>query len=518
MKRFFSVVICFVVILSLSSCGNTESQNIFDFPDESGAPEEIQLLPESHDDEVIDFETIQALYPDKTILVWTYEKSMYQPPRTNEVNEYLDSIGCDYAVCFLPIENYLRGSGYSVGVRERISNGEQVDIIFSDIDYVWEHGVFSYYRDYFDGLYICLDDYLFNTEHGKELYAAFPEKHWDTLKINDSIYAVDGSLRSISLNYGYLYNQELVEKYDYDIATPPSQQIDKLLEISRSERIIPFYLYDNLATTAEYTNSKWLAHGVVFDETRKCAISVLEDAEYLDNIREVYTLLQNDLASSDYRNNFFAIREYSYVNLENGVPIESIYAKKTLSLLPQMKNEPVMQCPNFVTGISVSSEHPGEAFHLLSLCLTDAYLSDLLTYGAEGKDYNIVDGYADNSRNVISIPAYVNRLLSTPNSFENGTKTSREQYEETLKLATVQDTQGFVFDASDFDAENYSVYLVLKNMSQEAFSVPNLNFEEFIEEYKHLLVEAGIQKIIDEANRQYELFKNKKTKGDVKNE
>ena len=509
MKRFFSTVICFAVILSLSSCGNTETQNTFDYSDENSTSEEIQLLPESHDDEVVDFETIQALYPDKTILIWTYEQSIYQPPRANEVNEYLDSIGCDYAVCFLPIENYIRGSGYSVGVRERISNGEQVDIIFSDIDYVWEHGVFSYYRDYFDGLYICLDDYLFNTELGQQLYYAFPEKHWDTLKINDSIYAIDGSLRSISLNYGYLYNQELVEKYDYDIATPPSQQIDKLLQISKSERIVPFYLYNNLATTAEYTNSKWLAHGVVFDEPQKCAISILEDSEYLNNIREVYTLLQNDLASSDYRNNFFAVREYSYVNLENGLPIECTYAGKMLSLLPQMKNEPVMQCPNFVTGISVSSEHPDEAFQLLCLCFTDAYLSDLLTYGAEGRDYNIVDGYADHSRNAISIPAYVNRLLSTPNSFENGTKTSREQYKETLKSATVRNDQGFAFDASDFDAENCAVYFVLEDMSHDAFSKPDLSFDEFVEKYKLLLAEAGIQNVIDEANRQYELFNSK---------
>lgn len=117
MKRFFSTVICFAVILSLSSCGNTETQNTFDYSDENSTSEEIQLLPESHDDEVVDFETIQALYPDKTILIWTYEQSIYQPPRANEVNEYLDSIGCDYAVCFLPIENYIRGSGYSVGVR-----------------------------------------------------------------------------------------------------------------------------------------------------------------------------------------------------------------------------------------------------------------------------------------------------------------------------------------------------------------------------------------------------------------
>lgn len=52
------------------------------------------------------FEEVQRQYPDKTVLVWVIEETGYErnyPFRTREVNEYLDSQGKDFAVCFYPI-------------------------------------------------------------------------------------------------------------------------------------------------------------------------------------------------------------------------------------------------------------------------------------------------------------------------------------------------------------------------------------------------------------------------------
>ncbi len=108
------------------------------------------------------------------------------------------------------------------------------------MNYAWESGVFSYYRDYFDGLYLCLNDYLNGTDEGKALYSLFPEKVWESLKINGGVYGIDNWLRSLSLNYGYYYNEELVDKYSYDITVTPTQQLDKLKEIAENEGITPF--------------------------------------------------------------------------------------------------------------------------------------------------------------------------------------------------------------------------------------------------------------------------------------
>ncbi len=52
--------------------------------------------------------------------------------RALEVNEYLDSLGKDYAVCFEPMVPFFAnsdGKSYTQSVKEKIDNGEQIDII-----------------------------------------------------------------------------------------------------------------------------------------------------------------------------------------------------------------------------------------------------------------------------------------------------------------------------------------------------------------------------------------------------
>lgn len=501
MKKHCKAIACIILAVCLLLCGcNSSKKEPQQNSDDSW--NEVTLSPDT-EETLQDYNEVSSQYPDKTVLCWTYEQTMYPVPHTEEVNKYLDKLGCDFAICFVPIENYVRGSGYSNGVRERISEGKPVDIIFSEMNYVWESGVFSYYRDYFDDLYLCLDDYLYNTDEGKKLYSLFPEKIWDALKIDGKIYGVDGSFRSISLNYGYLYNEELVSKYSYDIGIAPSQQIEKLKEIAEKERITPFLIYrDSIMGIPECTDSKWLMQGIVFDEDSKQAICVLDDKEYIKNLREIYTLLQNDLASDAYRTNYFASREVSFVSLENGKEIH--LTEPDISVLPTMKNSPKMQTPYMVNAICAQSEHPNEAFKLLTLVMTDKTLNALLSYGIEGEDYNLSeDGYADDSYNTLISEMFLSRPISIPNSFQQRKKIASEQYADTVEAAAVRDSLGFAFSAKGLESENKAINDVLVKMANEAFDYHNIPFEEFVEKYHQQLNDAGIQSAIDEANRQY---------------
>lgn len=507
MKKHCKTIACIILVVCLLLCGcNSNNKE----PQQSSDDfwNEVTLSPDI-EETFQDYDEVSSQYPDKTVLCWTYEQTMYPTPHTEEVNKYLDNLGSDFAVCFVPIENYVRGSGYSTGLRERIAEGKPVDIIFSEMNYIWESGVFSYYRDCFDNLYLCLDDYLYNTDEGKELYSLFPEKIWDSLKIDGTIYGVDGSFRSISLNYGYLYNEELASKYSYDIDIAPSQQIEKLKEIAEKERITPFLIYrDSIMGIPECTDSKWLMQGIVFDEESKQAICVLDDKEYIKNLREIYTLLQNDLASDTYRTDYFASREVSFVSLENSKAIQ--LTEHDISVLPTMKNSPKMQTPYMVNAICSQSQHPDEAFKLLSLVMTDRTLNNLLSYGIEGEDYNLTeDGFVDDSYSPLISEMFLSRPISTPNSFQQNKKITSEQYLSTVEAAVKRESLGFAFNAKGFESENKAISEVLMKMSNEAFDYHNILFEEFVEKYRHELKNAGIQSAIDEANRQYELYKEK---------
>lgn len=485
MRRVTIAILCFVsfaIILSLLGCTDI-NKGIIDDPD---------------------YNRVQSIYPDKTVIVCNYNGVLQnKTPPEKEINEYLVELGCDFVICFVST-NYDENA-----IKNRIAEGKQIDIIYSAPLGSSDADVYSYYKLYYDNLYVCLDEYLFGTEEGIKLYRAFPQKHWEELKISGKIYGVNGSLTSVTTNFGYLYREDLTKKYDYDIAKSPLQQMDLLKDISLAEGIVPFWVGDDLFKMVGYTDSRRLAWGVVFNEAENCAISILEDAEYIENLRIVYTLVQNGLADCENRSDYFAIRYFSFTNIENGVPINYLGDE----MLPQMKNTPKMQCPVCVNGIYIGSDNKDEAFEFLSLCMTDSFLNNLLVYGVENVDYSVDTlGYVNDRWDPIggSISQFINRYIALPNSIEGSIKTSVEQYTTTMDSAILRgNSAGFALDVNTVCNESRAVFSVLKDMSKAVMNASSdVSFEDFIAEYKVKLSEAGINKIIFEANMQYESYVN----------
>lgn len=436
----------------------------------------------------------EAAGSDKTVISCTYNSAdgVSAPPE-KEVNEYLESMGCDFTVSFVPID-YIGN-----GLKRLVEKGTPPDIVYTVCLEFEDMETTVYSKLYYDDMYLCLNDYLFNTESGKKLYEAFPEKHWNELKAGGGIYAVDGSLSTLTTNFGYVYDKALVEKYGYDISLSPLEQLDKLSEIAKGENTVPFLLGDDFFSVAGYTDSRRLAKGVVFDEKTCKAISVLEDEEFLSSIEVAYTLAQQGLANSENRSNYFAMRFFSPVNMQNGVPFE--YQSRTV--LPQMKNSPKLQSPVNVIGIYKDSANPDKAFEFLSLCITDPYLNNLLTYGVEGGSCKIdSDGYVtkrwDGESSTVS--QFINRYIAHPNSIERFMKISSEQYVDTMEAAEQRPAAAeCVVNVDSVYAESQAVELVLKEMSAEIVAPEkDVDFNAFVGSYRKKLSEVGLQAIIDE--------------------
>lgn len=485
MKRYISIITAAVILItfiSFTGCSPPENSE-----------------PQSADEAGSDISS------GKTVIFCTYnaEGEKAAPPEA-EVNEYLESLGCDFEIGFLPI-------GYiGNGIEKLIEEGTQPDILYSVCLDFEDRDMTVYNKLFYDGMYLCLDGYLYNTEAGKKLYEAFPEKHWNELKIDGSIYGIDGSFSTLSANFGYLYDKALTEKYGYDITQSPLEQTDKLREISDGEGIVPFLLLDNFFLASGYTDSRRLASGVVFDEESGRAISLLEDKEFSENVRIAYTLSQQGLADGDDRASHFATGFFSPVNMKNGEPFE--YQRRTV--LPQMKNSPKTQSPVSAVGIYKNSREPDKAFELLSLIMTDPYLNNLITYGAEGKSCRIDEnGYVTErwSREGTTVCQFINRYIALPNSMERFMEISAEQYAETMEAAEERPAAaGFAVDTDPIYGECSAVDKLLREMSSEIISPEaGLSFEGFVEKYSSKLDEAGLGTAIDEVNRQYEAFKEK---------
>lgn len=67
--------------------------------------------------------------------------------------------------------------------------------------------------------------------------------------------------------------------------------------------------------------------------------------------------------------------------------------------------------------------------------------------------------------------------------------------------------EGFAVNVDSVYNESAAVDAVLKEMSTEIIAPPkDMSFNDFVENCKVKLDEAGLQTIIDEVNRQYEAF------------
>ena len=439
---------------------------------------------------------------DKIVISCTYNCSGKETvPPEKEVNEYLKSLGCDFEVGFVPIE-YVGN-----GIERLIEAQTPSDIIYTVCLEFEDQDMSVYNKLFYDDIYLCLDDYLYNTEAGQKLYEAFPEKHWRELKIDGGIYGIDGSFSTLTTNFGYLYDKAITEKYDYDISLSPLEQLDKLKQIADSERIVPFLLGNDFFLASGYTDSRRLAKGVVFDENSHSAISLLDDREFLKKIEIAYTLSQQGLADDNDRATHFATRFFSPVNMQNGEAFE--YQHKTV--LPQMENSPKMQSPVNIIGIYKNSAKPDKAFEFLSLCMTDPYLNNLLTYGVEGDSCKLNEnGYATErwSGESTTICQFINRYIAHPNSMERFMEISTEQYIETMETAEERSAAaGFAVNIDSVYSESEAVDAVLKEMSAEIISPDReLDFSDFIEKYNKKLDKAGLKIIIEEVNRQFEAF------------
>ncbi len=212
----------FLMVLSLfASCGNVETDQpsnvttIQQDSQNSGGSGSLGTYAGSGD--YLTYDEVSELYPDKTILVWQLDMGTADI-RALEVNEYLDSLGRDYAVCFEPMVPFFAnsdGKSYTQSVKEKIDNGEQIDIIktassMSGIDSGSAYDTFCQ-----NGWLEKLDSYLTDTQAGQALYAAIPEKMWQALVNGDGIYGVFASaLPPTAENYSYIsLNANMVDKY-----------------------------------------------------------------------------------------------------------------------------------------------------------------------------------------------------------------------------------------------------------------------------------------------------------------
>ncbi len=469
-------------------------------------------LPELRELEcALSYEEVCEMYPDKTVLTWliSYVDHTYATRRTQEINDYLVSLGKDYVVYFEPyIDNKYRDPHYVI-IQDRIDNGEKFDIIFEFSDFLGQAG-----------LTIPLDDYLQNTEIGQELLELMPENYWRACTNNDGIYGLGNASFVIGHTLLCFYNAELVDKYGYDINKSPLEQLDILHEIDENEEdTCTVYGPTPSNYVAPYTNYRSIEPPLYWDKNTDEAKLALDNQEYLETVYTLSKLYDEGLLIKSlyslYDDSFFmyccqgVVPTFltSFQINDDGTYTVLNAAKEPVTCYMTTPNGPMaINNPWYATGVAAVSEHKDEAFDLLATSYVDATLNNLLTYGVEGVDYT-VDEDGSTGTGSFATMLYANPLIgrtSTGNCSEY-----QDFLRNMLETAPCEDDIEFVPNFLDYYDIMSSASPIMDEFA-EALSYGVATREEFdaiVAEYKEKILQTGIQEAIDGINAQYAEWK-----------
>ena len=469
-------------------------------------------LPELRELEcALSYEEVCEMYPDKTVLTWliSYVDHTYATRRTQEINDYLVSLGKDYVVYFEPyIDNKYRDPHYVI-IQDRINNGEKFDIIFEFSDFLGQAG-----------LTIPLDDYLQNTEIGQELLELMPENYWRACTNNDGIYGLGNASFVIGHTLLCFYNAELVDKYGYDINKSPLEQLDILHEIDENEEdTCTVYGPTPSNYVAPYTNYRSIEPPLYWDKNTDEAKLALDNQEYLETVYTLSKLYDEGLLIKSlyslYDDSFFmyccqgVVPTFltSFQINDDGTYTVLNAAKEPVTCYMTTPNGPMaINNPWYATGVAAVSEHKDEAFDLLATSYVDATLNNLLTYGVEGVDYT-VDEDGSTGTGSFATMLYANPLIgrtSTGNCSEY-----QDFLRNMLETAPCEDDIEFVPNFLDYYDMLSEASLVMTDFADTLSHgvATREEFDAIVAEYKEKILQTGIQEAIDGINAQYAEWK-----------
>lgn len=451
------------------------------------------------------YEEFLSANENKSHLIWYMNCRMDEQVPLRKINEYLDSLGKEYAV-------YIKGYHESVEMLpillSDIEAGEQIDIISTAVVDMYKEGFTSAYSHYsYQGYFLPISDYLANTEAGRKLYDLMPEGYWQSLDVNGEIYGLTShGVKGSGL--GYAVNKKLADKYGYDPQKSIYEQIyiiekvqnDMRKKLHEGESYTACTLWADLAYPEYQPNPICCIFGAYYDEDSDSIKRITEDKDWLEQVRLVNTLSQKVGVGLQGENpqrldSFITITNCEGYNVPEWGSIGA-YGRETPEAY-LFFSEAGYTSVLTATGIYSESKNADMAFDFLATAKSDEYLNRLISFGEIEPSEDGTMPIEASSYRSLNFP---NKLIACPMVYEGAGY--REWYKGALS-GELPGYWGFAFDIRPVIDEHKKVIPRFFGFSFRQ----NVSFEELITRLDERMTEAGIDKIIEEANRQYNEWK-----------
>lgn len=437
-----------------------------------------------------------------------------KPKDCDKVEEKINNIITDKIGAKLDFV-YLDSGAYDEKMNMMMASKTEFDLCFSGWTNKYQRGVSL------DG-FLKINDYIDKSEALKK---AIPEYAWKAVTTSDGgIYAVP-NLQIYAMWQGIFVTKKYADKYNLNVN-----------EIKKIEDLEPFLqqIHDNEPDVYGFTPTIYPWVGVDstvvlsgngemrinnFDDKSKI-YKAYETPEYEQGIRTLRSFykkgfIRQDIASAANDTSSSKQTVVTIGACKPGVEADTALTDRGECVViplgtPCVSNEMALQT---LTAVSSTSRNPEKAVKLLELVNTDKEVFRLIVHGIEDEHYELLE---DGHIRILNKDGYNFHTSGWyfGNQFNSYVVEGKEidiwdKMAELNNSAIKSNTLGFTFDTTNVTNEVANISAVISEFS--GLSNGSVDIDSSYSAYKKKLKEAGIDKVIKEAQKQVnEFIKNKK--------
>ncbi|WP_214626150.1 ABC transporter substrate-binding protein [Paenibacillus agaridevorans] len=497
------VVLCLALVLSACSGGNGNGKNGGSDP----APGNKGTAQNGE-------EKKPAEELSKVELVWYYPQPAIPSDLKSvesKVNELIEP-KINATVKLMP----LAFGDYTQKMNTVIASGEKADIVWTSN---WN---FNYVQNQSKGAFIPLDELI--DRYAPDVKASMPDFVWEATRIDGQIYGVP-NYQTVTNREGFVLQKEFYDLYKPEAEMKQLADLAPLLEQVKRKHpdLIPFAvgrqgMFSYMNRT--YGLESVLANiAVIHLDNPDKIVNMYETEEYrqyLDTMRDFYEkgYINEDAATlksiGDYQKAGQAVGGFHNV-LKPGGEAEAKASQGGKDMQYAFTTDAYVGTNTIITtlqAIPVHSGNPERAMMLINLVNTDPELFNLLAFGIEGTHYN---KKSDGSVELVPDSAYTASDWVFGNVFNGYTLAGKDpnvakETKELNESATPSPIIGFKFVTESVSAEIANVTTVIDEYGP-GLNTGTVAADRILEEFQGKLKQAGIDRVIEEAQRQLDEWK-----------
>lgn len=425
------------------------------------------------------------------------------------------------------------GDGYTLDLKliDKGNYAEKINILVSsaepmDLFFLMDQS--TYIRYIKQDSILPLDDLL--AKYGKAINEKVDKEALDMVKYDGKIYAVKNH-GTYSIANSIAFKKDLVDKYNFDYKNMKTMEdLEKYLKVIKENEpnVYPLSSGVSLETSQRYVGG---TDGTVFDEEKNEFISIFDAEGTIDQWRQNADFYQKGYLPKDIMskndidgerkagkyavlpNTGYYTEDGSKSSAQYGFPCVEYYTGNTI----------ISAASGGRICLSSTSTHPEKAMQVLNLIWEDPELSNTLAYGVEGVDYVIDEKRSAEIGSKSVIPKsgaeqqwaiwhnFIGPLWDQWDSGWNRVE-SLKNMQEMNKKGKISKSLGFVFDPDPVKAETAQCSAIYQECIQTFNFGCMDNFDQYLADAKSKFEKAGLQKVLDEKNKQYNEWKKDNNK------